>query len=107
MAKPWRLHPAAESELRQAARWYERERAGLGFELVAEVDHVRSGLEALPARGAAVPGLPAALGVRRALLRRFPYELVYVELGDHYEVIAVGHQRRRPGYWLDRLGGRK
>jgi len=35
---------------------------------------------------------------------RFPFAIVFVELDDHYLVVAVAHLKRKPGYWLTRLG---
>lgn len=46
---------------------------------------------------------PAHLhGTRRYLLRRFPFSLVYREVGPILTVVAVVHAKRRPGYWRDR-----
>jgi plasmid stabilization system protein ParE len=42
-------------------------------------------------------------GTRRYVLRRFPYSIIYRERGeDLIEVIAVAHDKRRPGYWRGR-----
>jgi hypothetical protein len=35
--------------------------------------------------------------------RRFPFHLVYVEEPAGVPVVAVAHDRRRPGYWRRRL----
>jgi len=40
---------------------------------------------------------------RRAVLRRFPYSLIYVESGDDILVVACFHGRRNPRRWQDRL----
>jgi toxin ParE1/3/4 len=41
-------------------------------------------------------------GTRRVLLQRFPYTLFY-RVGDEETIIvAVAHQKRRPGYWSGR-----
>jgi len=37
-------------------------------------------------------------GIRRCLLNRFPYGLLY---GQNDDMIA--HLRQRPNYWLDRM----
>ena len=39
---------------------------------------------------------------RRVLFHRFPFELIYRVEADAVVVIAVAHQRRRPGYWKSR-----
>ncbi len=43
------------------------------------------------------------LEVRRALLPRFPYALVFLELQTEIRVLAVAHAKRHPDYWLNRL----
>ena len=79
-AKIWRIHPLAEKEIDRKAARYDRERAGLGADFV----------EAFAAAYAAVGEGPAVgtaerVGkhtVRRALLDRFPYAIVIVEIDD-------------------------
>lgn len=39
---------------------------------------------------------------RRMPLRRFPYSIVYLLLPEEIRVIAIAHQRRKPGYWRGR-----
>ncbi len=41
--------------------------------------------------------------IRRALLARFPYALVFLVREDEVRVLAVAHAKRRPGYWLSRV----
>lgn len=48
-------------------------------------------------------GVPVSGALRRFLLRRFPYYLLYRVEEDWILVLAVGHHSRRPGYWRDRL----
>jgi hypothetical protein len=42
--------------------------------------------------------------VRRCLLRRFPYMVVFQSRPDEQLVVAIAHVRRQPLYWLERLG---
>jgi hypothetical protein len=97
------VEPEAVLELREAAAWYERERAGLGLELVDEVTTVLSSLAQSVAVALAVPGTRAALQLRRVMVARFPYAVVFLSLDDVVHVIAVAHLRRRPNYWAGRL----
>ena len=46
------------------------------------------------------PGYPR--GTRKFVLRRFPYLLIYRELPDVIQVLAIAHAHRRPGYWKNR-----
>ena len=39
----------------------------------------------------------------RARVQGFPFRLVYFIVGDVLWVLAVAHDKRKPGYWLDRL----
>ena len=39
---------------------------------------------------------------RFALLKRFPYSVVYQNLPDKIQVIALAHSSRQPGYWQGR-----
>ncbi len=40
--------------------------------------------------------------IRRLLLSRFPYKLLYAVEADGLYVVAVAHQHRAPGYWSGR-----
>jgi len=41
--------------------------------------------------------------IRRCLIARFPYGLIYGIDGDTIVVVAVAHLHRRPRYWIDRI----
>ena len=102
MPKPVRVDPEAEEEISAGIAWYDRQRTGLGREFL---DEVRAAVRSLATPGPEcrpAVGVPAELGVRRKLVRRFPYVVVFVELATAVRVIAVPHAHRRPGYWKDR-----
>jgi hypothetical protein len=40
--------------------------------------------------------------IRRSLLRRFPYLVIYEVHPDIIDVLAVAHASRLPDYWADR-----
>jgi plasmid stabilization system protein ParE len=91
------LRPAAVADLRQAYRWYEAERRGLGEEFLSEV---RTSI-------ANVVNAPGAYAVvhrdtRRALVRRFPYGLFFRTIEDTVVFIACYHLHRRPASWKRR-----
>jgi plasmid stabilization system protein ParE len=97
---PYRFHPEARLEVRAATAWY-RERslaAARGFVTVIE-ERIRL-IRELPD---AWPTWIASTDVRRSALRRYPYTVVYVVADGSLVVLAVAHQRRKPGYWLPRL----
>jgi len=55
------------------------------------------------ARIQAQPEIYAELrpGIRRGLLRRFPFSVIYEITGDAILVLAVAHQHRKPFYGRD------
>ena len=99
-----RFAPEAEVDLDDAVRWYERQRVGLGLALVAEVNEVVTGIERWPQLGALVLDVETPLAARRIPVRRFPYYVVWVVIDDLIYIVAVAHNRRRPGYWATRMG---
>jgi plasmid stabilization system protein ParE len=42
-------------------------------------------------------------GTRRVVLDRYPFSVVFHEPPRKIQIIAVGHAKRRPGYWAGRL----
>jgi plasmid stabilization system protein ParE len=98
-----RVDPRAADELDEAAEWYDRQRAGLGRELVLEVRAAVRSLAQNSTAGSPVEAVDPALGVRRVRVRRFPYQVVYVMQDHDIVVIAVAHHRRRPSYWATRV----
>jgi plasmid stabilization system protein ParE len=103
--KGLRLSQEAIDELLEAAEWYQARRPGLEAEFLAEADRVLPLIGSSPTAFPRLLDLPADLVIRRALLPRFPYAVIFMDLGEHIRVLAVAHAKRRPGYWLDRVGG--
>jgi toxin ParE1/3/4 len=104
--KPVRLAPEAVRELDEAADWYESRQAGLAVRFLDEFDRVLSQIRRHPSSCPCLQDMPIDLKVRRALMTRFPYALVFLELSKDIRVIAVAHAKRRPGYWVHRLRSR-
>ena len=75
-----------------ARAWYDERRAGLGDDWVAALEDVVDLVSEFPE---AFP--PIAAGLRRAMLRRFPYSMYYRIDRDVIDVVAVLHQSRFPG----------
>lgn len=96
MSKEVLVRPAAAADAREAALWYEAKREGLGAELVLELDGLYDRIAQHPLQFAEI-----GEGVRRALLRRFPYA-VYFVTDDVPVVLAVLHQHRKPERWRKR-----
>ncbi|HEY0195564.1 MAG TPA: hypothetical protein VGC42_30830 [Kofleriaceae bacterium] len=103
MTRTLRVDAEAEIEIAEAIERYDREREGLG---VAFWSTVSDALDTLVAPGpecGPIIGVAPELGIRRKLLSRFPYAIVFIETDTTVRVISVMHGRRLPAYWLRRL----
>jgi toxin ParE1/3/4 len=98
-----RIHAAAAEEAAEAAAWYEKERPGLGAEFQQAVEAALDLLEEELVPLTPVRGPAGARGVKRLLLRRFPYSVIVRAGATEVIVIAFAHTARRPGYWRERL----
>lgn len=90
----------ARQELEDAVRFYELEYSGLGQSFKEEVRKSALRIAEYPKAWSIERG-----EVRKCLLHRFPYKLLYSVEEDHILVIAVAHQHRKPDYWVDRGQG--
>jgi toxin ParE1/3/4 len=98
-----RIHAAAAEEAAEAAAWYEKERPGLGTDFEHAIDAALDVLEQEIVPLLSAPGVAGTRGIKRLLLRRFPYAVIVRERDMEILVIAFAHHARRPGYWRDRL----
>ena len=96
------VEPEAEREIGEAMDWYEGRDVGLGAALLAEVDSILRRLEIGDLRGIGVPGVREELAIRRVLLPRFPYAVIFV-VSDAIHIIAFAHQKRSADYLKGRL----
>ena len=87
----------ARQELEDAVRFYELEYSGLGRRLKEEVRKAALRVAEYPKAWSIERG-----EVRKCLLHKFPYKLMYSVEEDHILVIAVAHQHRKPDYWVGR-----
>jgi toxin ParE1/3/4 len=97
MARPLEVHPEAVLEAQAAYIWYRDRNHTAAEAFLAELDRAVELISESPRRW------PIHVhGTRRFLLRRFPFSVVYRELGETLQIVAVAHGRRKPGYWKDR-----
>jgi plasmid stabilization system protein ParE len=89
-----RLLREAEEELRLAAQFYEEAQPGLGQALIVEVRRAKDLIAAHPLAARIERG---EIHVRP--IARFPYRIYYRVRAEEIVVIAIGHRRRRPGFW--------
>jgi plasmid stabilization system protein ParE len=96
--KPLSYHPKASDEIDKAYIWYAMRSAqaadGFYEELYPAVNKLRQ-----------QPSLfPSYLhGTRRAILKTYPYFVVFRDFPRKIQVIAIAHAKRRPSYWANRL----
>jgi plasmid stabilization system protein ParE len=92
------LLPAA-AEFREAFDWCaERSsEAAQGFQ-----EAVSNAIQRAVARPTSA-GFLVGTRVRKIPLRPFEYGLLYFVQGEHFHVVAVAHDKRRPNYWSKRL----
>ena len=92
------LHPEAEEDIEKAVNYYEDRRSGYGNKFldnyVNSTDLIRTFPEA---------GTQYYEKVLFITLKDFPFSIFYLNLEASIFVLAVIHDRRRPGFWLDRL----
>ncbi|MGP0594781.1 type II toxin-antitoxin system RelE/ParE family toxin [Nitrospira sp. T9] len=94
----YEFHPEAEQEFIEAAAFYEQNVTGLGERFGKEVRRAIVRLMEYPQIGSQIDA-----DLRRLLLTRFPYFLIYSSTSDLLRVVAVAHVHRRPGYWRIRI----
>jgi toxin ParE1/3/4 len=91
------FHELAEFELNDAASFFEHERQGLGFRFLATVETALAQIRQNPHTS------PIILrDVRRKVLRKFPYSIMFTIKPDRIRVLAIASQKRRPFYWRGR-----
>jgi len=93
-----RFFEAAQQEVDDAVTWYNKREDELGFEFLDELDRAIHRIKSFPLASTEIEP-----GIRRCLLARFPYGLIYGIDEDLIIVIAVSHLHRQPRYWIDRL----
>jgi toxin ParE1/3/4 len=91
-------HPNAIAELREAIRYYDSKSAGLGRRFFAEVEFFIGRIVAYPTLF-----VPRVSEVRRANLKRFPFNINFLVDGENIAIVAIAHNKRQPFYWLSRL----
>jgi len=92
MTKPIRLVDAARDEfLAEVAKY------GAGFTRA-----LRAAFKLIARFPEAWAADPKGPGVRRYVMKRYPFVIVYRELPTEVRILAVAATKRRPGYWRGR-----
>ena len=92
------FHPEAEAEFIAAIDYYEEKQSGLGYDFAQEV---YTGIKSIIEHPQTWPVLDGE--IRRRLIGRFPYGILYSDEGQSIFILAVMHLRREPNYWKKRI----
>ena len=95
--KPVRFHPEAETEMIEAAAYYESRQQALGRRFLTTVQDAINRIRVSPLLYAVVED-----DVRRCLVRTFPYGVLFRVQPEEIVIVAVMHLHRDPDYWQDR-----
>jgi toxin ParE1/3/4 len=91
-------HPDAETELIEAARYYESRVATLGVQFLDDAESAVCIILETPQRWRIIQE-----DVRSYLMPRFPYAIYYREIADCIHILAFKHHSRHPAYWRYRI----
>ena len=91
------FHPEAEEEFNHAIDYYEAIEPGLGYDFALEVHSTIKRSIELPKAWSVLEG-----DIRRSLVKRFPYGILYSEEQVGIFIIAVMNLHRNPDYWQRR-----
>lgn len=92
------FHPEAEEEFLSAINYYEECHIGLGHNFAREV---YSAIQSIIEHPKTWPFF--YMDIRRRLINRFPFAILYSDEDDSVYILAVMHLRRDPSYWKSRL----
>ena len=92
----------AQSEVDDAVAWYDPQLRSLGTQFLDDFDRAVRRIVAYPLASTKIEE-----DLRRCLLSKFPYGIIYGLDSDTIIVIAVAHLHREPRYWIDRLPASK
>jgi len=94
MSYTYWLHEKIQKDLNEGFTWYEERRTGLGYEFLQAIENTISEIIAHPE----VYGSKGNPDFREALIKRFPYVIVYRIYKRKKEIFisAVHHTKRFP-----------
>ena len=88
----------ASKEFNDAIEYYEFEFEGLGQKFRGEIKRAIKTLKRFPKIGVVEEG-----DIRRYILHKFPYKIMYSLEKEYIFIIAIAHMHRRPNYWVNRI----
>jgi len=91
------FRPDAETDIANAAAWYETQGAGLGAEFL---DEILATCNSIAENPQIYPHVHR--GARRAVIHKFPFGIYYKIESGLVTIIAVMHGSRDPNKWKNR-----
>jgi len=92
------FHPLAQQELTDAIRYYQTQDKAIALEFLNTVESSTNLLARYPELGLKVRG-----SIRRFVISRFPYSLLYRLLdAEKIYILAIAHHKQKPNYWHKR-----
>ena len=90
----------AEEEMNFSAQYYNQQASGLGLDFLEEIEKSLILIEESPERWTICDE-----NIHKYNTQRFPFSIYYAYEKEHDKIIiiAVGHQKRKPGYWKQRI----
>ena len=85
------IRPRARLQIAEAIDWYDTQAAGRGDDFLNAIEEVINSIGSNPYQYQVLRG-----ELRRAVLRRFPYLIIYAISGDEVVVLRCVHARRDP-----------
>jgi len=92
------FHPKAELEFIHAIEYYEDKEKGLGYDFALEIYSTIQRILAQPTAWAVIEE-----NIRRSLVKRFPFGILYSHTEEEIFIVAVMHLNREPDYWKERI----
>ena len=96
----YQFHSAAADEHLDHIAFYESRQRGLGADYLAEFESAMMRICASPLSYQ----IECAPNIRKAVMPRFPFNVLFREGNGVIQILSVAHQRHRPRYWINRTG---
>ena len=88
----------AEIEMFEASAYYEMQVDNLGRNFLTIIEKAIKEIAENPRTWPEMDD-----GIRRRIVRRFPYSVLYRIHIDEIIIVAIMHHKQKPKYWIDRI----
>ena len=88
----------AQSEFEESIEYYDKQRMGLGLEFSDEVGKALERISHYPEAWSQL-----SPRIRRCLVNRFPYSVIYEVRSELLIIVAIQHHHRKPESWRSRV----